>query len=100
MAMDYRNPQKHNFSTSSKTHIASAAKDDFYFLDDASKRLAERDEDDVEPLALSLKLKIPVWSNNRHFQRSGVKTYSTANGRGDSQSFWGGEELAVHQRSY
>ncbi len=48
------------------------------FLGIASKRLAERDEDDVELLALSLKLKVPVWSNDRHFQHSGVVVYSTA----------------------
>ena len=48
------------------------------FLGIASKRLAERDEDDVELLALSLKLKVPVWSNDRHFQHSGAEVYSTA----------------------
>jgi len=48
------------------------------FLDKASKRLAESDADDVELLALSLKLKVPVWSNDRHFQRSGVEVYTTA----------------------
>lgn len=48
------------------------------FFDIASKRLAERDEDDVELLALSLKLQAPVWSNDRHFQHSGVEVYSTA----------------------
>jgi hypothetical protein len=44
----------------------------------ASKRLAESDEDDVEMLALSLKLKVPVWSNDWHFRHSGVGVYSTA----------------------
>lgn len=48
------------------------------FLDKASKRLAESDVDDVELLALSLKLKVSVWSNDRHFQHSGVEVYSTA----------------------
>ena len=48
------------------------------FLDNASKQLAKSDEDDVELLALSLKLKVPVWSNDRHFQHAGVETYSTA----------------------
>ena len=48
------------------------------FLDKASKRLAESDEDDKELLALSLKLKVPVWSNDRHFQHSGVEVYTTA----------------------
>jgi len=48
------------------------------FLDKASNRLAESDVDDVELLALSLKLKVPVWSNDRHFQHSGVEVYTTA----------------------
>jgi predicted nucleic acid-binding protein len=48
------------------------------FLVTATNRLAESDEDDVELLALSLKLKVPVWSNDRHFQHSGVEVYSTA----------------------
>lgn len=48
------------------------------FLVMAIKRLAESDEDDVELLALSLKLKVPVWSNDRHFRHSGVEVYSTA----------------------
>ena len=52
---------------------------EFYadFLDNASRRLADSDEDDVELLALSLKLKVPVWTNDKHFQHSGVETYST-----------------------
>ncbi len=48
------------------------------FLVMATKRLTESDENDVELLALSLKLKVPVWSNDRHFQHSGVEVYSTA----------------------
>jgi len=48
------------------------------FLDKASNRLAESDVDDVELLALSLKLKVPVWRNDRHFQHSGIEVYSTA----------------------
>jgi predicted nucleic acid-binding protein len=48
------------------------------FLDSASKQLTAIDKDDVELFALSLKLKIPVWSNDKHFQHAGIKTYSTA----------------------
>ena len=53
---------------------------EFYaaFLNIASEKLTESDEDDVELLALSLKLKVPVWSNDRHFQQTGVEVYSTA----------------------
>lgn len=48
------------------------------FLDIASKRLAEHDEEDVELLALSLKLGTPVWSNDRHFRHAGVDVFPTA----------------------
>jgi predicted nucleic acid-binding protein len=53
---------------------------EFYaaFRNIAWKKLAESDEDDVELLALSLKLKAPVWSNDRHFQQAGIEVYSTA----------------------
>lgn len=53
---------------------------EFYaaLLNIASKKLAESDKDDVELLALSLKLEVPVWSNDRHFQQTGVEVYSTA----------------------
>ncbi|MEW6214003.1 MAG: PIN domain-containing protein [Nitrospirota bacterium] len=48
------------------------------FLHIASKRLSEKDEDDIELLALAMKLKIPVWSNDRDFKNSGVEVYTTA----------------------
>jgi predicted nucleic acid-binding protein len=54
---------------------------DFYkdFLNTATKRLYGKDEDDIELLALSMRLKIPVWSNDRDFKHSGVEVYTTAN---------------------
>lgn len=48
------------------------------FLKEASKKLSERDEDDIELLALAMKLHIPVWSNDRDFQHSGIEVYTTA----------------------
>ncbi|MDP3112724.1 MAG: PIN domain-containing protein [Thermodesulfovibrionales bacterium] len=48
------------------------------FLKEASKRLAGRDEDDIELLALAIKLHIPVWSNDGDFKNSGVEVYTTA----------------------
>jgi len=53
---------------------------EFYaaFRNIAWKKLAESDEDDVELLALSLKLEVPVWRNDRHFQQAGIEVYSTA----------------------
>jgi len=54
---------------------------DFYkeFLYRATKRLSGKDEDDIELLALAMRLKIPVWSNDRDFKHSGVEVYTTAN---------------------
>lgn len=48
------------------------------FLKGASKKLSGRDDDDIELLALALKLKIPVWSNDSDFKDSGVEVYTTA----------------------
>ncbi len=48
------------------------------FLHAAARRLSGKDEDDVELLALSIKLKIPVWSNDRDFKNMGVEVYTTA----------------------
>jgi predicted nucleic acid-binding protein len=53
---------------------------DFYkeFLYGAAKSLSGTDEDDIELLALAMRLKIPVWSNDRDFKHSGVDVYTTA----------------------
>jgi predicted nucleic acid-binding protein len=48
------------------------------FFDNASKQLSACDKDDIDLLALSLKLNVPVWSNDRHFQHAGVEVYTTA----------------------
>jgi predicted nucleic acid-binding protein len=40
--------------------------------------MSERDEDDVELLALAMKLNVPVWSNDGYFKDSGVELYTTA----------------------
>jgi predicted nucleic acid-binding protein len=47
------------------------------FLDNASNQLSASDKDDVDLLALSLKLKVPVWSNDRDFRHTGVEVYTT-----------------------
>ncbi len=44
----------------------------------ASKKLSGRDEDDIELLALAMKLKVPVWSNDRDFQHAGIEVFTTA----------------------
>jgi predicted nucleic acid-binding protein len=53
---------------------------DFYreFLFSDAKRLSGKDEDDTELLALAMKLKIPIWSNDRDFKLTGVELYTTA----------------------
>ncbi len=48
------------------------------FLPEAGRRLARRDPDDVELLALALALRIPVWSNDSDFRGAGVRLFTTA----------------------
>lgn len=47
-------------------------------LAEASRLLRGRDREDVELLALALKLDIPVWSNDSHFAGLPVEAYPTA----------------------
>lgn len=44
---------------------------------EAERRIAQRDPDDVDLLALALVLGFPIWSNDRDFQGTGVIVYST-----------------------
>jgi predicted nucleic acid-binding protein len=46
-------------------------------VSEASKRIGRRDPDDVEILALAISLKVPVWSNDKDFEGSGVEWYTT-----------------------
>lgn len=48
------------------------------FVQRATKKLSERDEDDIELLALAMKLKVPVWSNDNDFKKSGIEVFTTA----------------------
>jgi predicted nucleic acid-binding protein len=45
---------------------------------EAERRIAKRDPDDVETLALAIRLGIPVWSNDDDFKGTGVTWYTTA----------------------
>lgn len=45
---------------------------------EASRRMKERDPDDVDLLALALSLDIPVWSNDNDFEVADVEWYTTA----------------------
>lgn len=48
------------------------------FIQKATKRLSGRDEDDIELLALAMKLHIPVWSNDSDFRHACAELYTTA----------------------
>jgi predicted nucleic acid-binding protein len=47
-------------------------------LPEAKRRIGRRDPDDVHVLALALKLKVAVWSNDSDFDASGVEWHTTA----------------------
>jgi predicted nucleic acid-binding protein len=47
-------------------------------MDEARKLIGGRDPDDVEILALTLHLKIPLWSNDNDFEGCGIERFTTA----------------------
>jgi predicted nucleic acid-binding protein len=47
-------------------------------LPEARKRIAQRDPEDVELLALAIHFNLPVWSNDNDFENVGVVWYTTA----------------------
>ncbi len=44
---------------------------------EARRRLGGRDPDDVDVLALTLRLEVPLWSNDRDFQGTGIEQMTT-----------------------
>lgn len=48
------------------------------YLEEAKRRIAHRDPDDVDVLALTLKLGCPLWSNDADFDEAKVTRYTTA----------------------
>ena len=44
----------------------------------ATRLLKERDPDDVHLAALALKEEVPIWSNDRDFEKLSLKVYTTA----------------------
>ena len=48
------------------------------FTLEAQRRIGDRDPEDADVLALALHLRVPVWSNDRDFERTGVERYTTA----------------------
>jgi len=47
-------------------------------LPEAHELIGKRDPDDVDLLALALKLNLPVWTNDKDFENTGVPIYTTA----------------------
>jgi len=47
-------------------------------ISEAKRRIGRRDPDDVDILALAIQFHIPIWSNDRHFEDSGIQCYTTA----------------------
>lgn len=58
----------------------TAYQKDFYrdFISEAKRRIAARDKNDVDLLALALKLEYPMWTNDHDFEKTGPKLYTTA----------------------
>ena len=48
------------------------------FVPEAKRRIAERDLNDVDLLALALKLDYPIWTNDHDFEQAGPTLYTTA----------------------
>jgi predicted nucleic acid-binding protein len=44
----------------------------------ARRKMGKRDPDDIDLLALSLELGIPIWSNDSDFSGTGIEWYTTA----------------------
>ncbi len=44
---------------------------------EASKRIGSRDPDDVDLLALALHLRVPIWSNDKDFEKLNVDLFTT-----------------------
>jgi len=47
-------------------------------IPEAKRRIARRDPDDVDILALALHARIPLWSNDNDFEGVGVEWFTTA----------------------
>ena len=45
---------------------------------EARRRIERRDPDDVDVLALTLRLEVPLWSNDRDFEGTGIERLTTA----------------------
>lgn len=46
-------------------------------ISEAKRRIGRRDPDDVDILALAIQFHIPIWSNDKDFEDSGIQLYTT-----------------------
>jgi len=46
-------------------------------ISEARRRIGRRDPDDVDILALAIQFHIPIWSNDKDFEDSGIQRYTT-----------------------
>jgi predicted nucleic acid-binding protein len=46
-------------------------------ISEAKRRIGHRDPDDVDILALAIQFHIPIWSNDKDFEDSGIQQYTT-----------------------
>lgn len=46
-------------------------------IPEASRRIGKRDPDDIELLALAIAFNVPIWSNDKDFERTGVELFTT-----------------------
>jgi predicted nucleic acid-binding protein len=61
------------------SHLVLSVEEALYgeFEEAARKRIAKRDPDDWPVVALSLLLRIPIWTEDRDFFGSGIATWTT-----------------------
>ena len=79
LASKYRLEEK-VLQTQLKLLLLEVFQKEFYqdFLKQAEERIGKIDPDDIDLLALGLKLNIPIWTNDSDFQGLKIKTYTTA----------------------
>ena len=46
-------------------------------ISEAKRQISRRDPDDVDILALAIQFHIPIWSNDKDFEDSGIQRYTT-----------------------
>ena len=57
-------------------------------IPEAKKRIGQRDPDDIELLALALAFDLPVWSNDKDFEGTGIRWLTTEKLLGQLDLSW------------